>query len=242
MTSIIKNTVQRILQTLDYRVAYAPSGQIAGLSFHEDIKVLVHGVSPVCFDIGANEGQTIKVFKEVFKDCTIHAFEPSTESFKRLQEQKFGSKITLHKFALGQKNSQEEFYNLEDSCLSSFLPLDRNQRNRFRDTKVLNKELVEVRTVDWFVQQNNIKKIDILKTDTQGFDLEVLKGATESFKNGIIRNVFVELNFVKLYQGQSDASQIVDFLAERNTHLVDYYDKRREAFVLEWCNALYTCR
>jgi FkbM family methyltransferase len=36
---------------------------------------------------------------------------------------------------------------------------------------------VECTTVDLFCVERNIKKIDVLKIDTEGFDLEVLKGA-----------------------------------------------------------------
>jgi histidyl-tRNA synthetase len=102
------------------------------------------------------------------------------------------------------------------------------------------KELVEVKTVDWFVQQHDMKRIDVLKIDTQGYDLEVLRGAEESFERGVIQNVFVELNFIKLYENQGDAFQITAFLAARNIRLVDYYDKVRGRHGLDWCNALFT--
>ena len=39
---------------------------------------------PVIFDVGANIGQSIKLFKEAFTDCTIHSFEPNPAMFKVL--------------------------------------------------------------------------------------------------------------------------------------------------------------
>ncbi len=40
---------------------------------------------------------------------------------------------------------------------------------------------------------NNIKKIDILKIDTQGSELDILLGANKAFKNKIIK--FIELEY-----------------------------------------------
>lgn len=44
------------------------------------------------------------------------------------------------------------------------------------------KALVKTITIDNFVEQHQIKFIDVLKTDTEGFELEVLKGATNAIK------------------------------------------------------------
>ncbi len=32
--------------------------------------------APVCFDVGANVGQTVAALREAFADARIHAFEP----------------------------------------------------------------------------------------------------------------------------------------------------------------------
>jgi len=190
--------------------------------------------------VGANEGQTIELFRGIFENPRIYAFEPSSQAFRKLLSQGHGPQVSLHNFALGQRNGEEEFINYENSCLSSFLPLDANKDNPFRALKVKNKEAVDVRTIDWFARENQITKIDLLKIDTQGYDLQVLKGAGDSFQNGLIDNVFIELNFVKLYEDQSGPNQITDFLAERNIHLVDYYEKVRQNHRLAWCTALYS--
>jgi hypothetical protein len=78
-----------------------------------------------------------------------------------------------------------------------------------------------------------------LKVDTQGYDLEVLLGAEESLKNGLIKNVIVELNFVRMYKGQSSAKEIIDLLARYNILLIDYYEKERQNNTLAWCTALF---
>jgi FkbM family methyltransferase len=197
--------------------------------------------SPVLFDIGANRGQTLELFVSIFPQARIHAFEPSSTTFAALQSIRHGENVSLHQVAMGAKNGETIFHNYEDSCLSSIHRLDPNAENEFKNTKLSGTEIVPVRTVDWFVREGGIMAIDLLKIDTQGHDLEVLRGAARSFQNGLIRNVYIELNFIKLYQNQGDVRQIMNFFAHHRMQLVEFYEKVRGTdSVLQWCNALYT--
>ena len=119
---------------------------------------------------------------------------------------------------------------------------DDHQENRFRDMKVERKETVRIKTLDWFLEQNRISRVDLLKSDTQGYDLRVLAGASESLRRGLINNVLVELNFVRMYAGQSEPDDILNFLAQHGLFLVDYYEKVRQSQTLAWCTALFTKR
>jgi len=239
---LCKDTVQSVLKAFDYRIAYSPKGCITGLSFTEDVKLLVSIDDPVCFDVGANEGQTIELFQTVFKNPRIYAFEPSSETFGKLKLRNYGSHVSIHNFALGSKDSRQEFLNYEDPCFSSFLVMDPNPGNRFRGMRVKTSEAVDVRTIDHFIQQNQVNRIDLLKIDTQGYDLKVLIGAADALERGLINNIFIELNFDRFYRDQGDPRQISDLLAEHDFDLVDLYDKFRCGHRLEWCNALYSLR
>ena len=245
MARFFKKTLRSILKRInyrigDYRIAESPRSEIGGFDFREDIKLLIDHDQPVCLDVGANEGQTIIRLRKIFKNPIIHAFEPSSESFDRLRAQNYGPDVHLHHFALGSENSRREFVNYRDSCFSSMLELDPGPDNPCRNHPPKSKEIVEVRTVDVFVQQNQIARVDLLKVDTQGYDLEVLKGAEETLTRGLIDNVFIEINFVPLYRNQSDPREISDLLSRHGFNLVDYYDKTRNRGELGWCNALYT--
>ena len=58
---------------------------------------------------------------------------------------------------------------------------------------------VDVTTIDNYCRDYGIERIDILKSDTQGFDLEVLKGASRLLDQHRIHLVYVEIVFGKLY-------------------------------------------
>lgn len=242
MIRAFKNSIKNMLERHNYLFTYIPPNEIAGHNFVRDIKLLVGCEDPACFDVGANEGQTVKFFQHVFKRPRIYAFEPSVASFRKLQAQHSSAQVSLHNFALGAQNTRQEFVIYEHPCLNSFLRLDPAPENRFRNRQTIGSELVEVRTIDSFVRQNDINKIDLLKIDTQGFDLQVLLGAADSFQQGLIDNVFIELNFVRMYENQGAAHLIAEFLAGYNLYLVDYYEKMRQQHTLAWCNALFTRR
>ena len=243
MIKTFKQMVKRALKKCGYRLICLHLNQrITGFHFEDDIRFLVKSETPVCFDVGANEGQTIDRFKQAFRRPKIYAFEPSSDSYEKLQSKHYDNLVFLQNYALGRHNSQLEFNNYELSTLSSFLAIDKDPENPYRNVKLSQKEVVEVRTVDWFVKQHNLGKIDVLKIDTQGYDLKVLQGAAESLQQGLIDYVFIELNFVKMYDNQDEALQILTFLAGHNIYLVDYYEKIYRKNTLAWCNALFAKR
>ena len=242
MQESLKEIVKYFLRRSNFWLIYSQKNKVSGCNLFKDLKSLLKSESPICFDVGANEGQTIKLLQEVFRSPRIYAFEPSSEVFTKLRSRKYRSDVFLYNFALGRQNSQEEFINYEDSRLSSFFPLSTDEESQFGHLKIKAKESVEIKTIDWFLTRYQINEIDLLKVDTQGYDLQVLQGASESFRRGSIRNVYVELNFLKLYENQADAQQITRFLTEHNFHLVDYYEKSRREDVLFWCNGLFTRR
>lgn len=230
---------RRALGKYDRKIIRIRRNTANGVDLEEDLRIVVGREDPVCLDIGANEGQTIRLLQRAFQRPRIYAFEPSRAIFEKLQTQWFRYPVTFHSCALGASVHQSEFINYEKSVLSSLLPLDHDEENRFRHTREVSRELVEVQTVDRFVEQNQLTRVDLLKIDTQGSDLAVLEGSEEALAEGVIQAVLVELNFVPMYQGQPRAQEIVNFLAKHQLHLVDYYDKVREQFTLAWCTALF---
>jgi FkbM family methyltransferase len=59
--------------------------------------------------------------------------------------------------------------------------------------------LVKLVTLDWFCQQNAVSRIRLLKIDTEGYELEVLKGARGMLERGDIDLIQFEFNEMNPY-------------------------------------------
>ena len=73
----------------------------------------------------------------------------------------------------------------------------------FQDKHASRQIRVDCTTIDRFCSECSIKKIDVLKIDTEGFDLEVLKGATSMLAHKAIKFIYFEFNDIA---PRSDAS------------------------------------
>ena len=78
-----------------------------------------------------------------------------------------------------------------------------------------------VETVDAYCAGRAIRGIDLLKIDTQGYDLEVLRGAKEILPH--VRLVLAEWTFRPLYQGMAEPDAIYRHLIDRAFRLVGIY-------------------
>ena len=54
---------------------------------------------------------------------------------------------------------------------------------------------IDIQTVDIYCKEHSIDKIDILKTDTEGFDVAVIEGASEFLSNQCVSAVISEITF-----------------------------------------------
>ncbi len=238
----LKLFIRKCLRRYNQQLVYAPYAQVSGTDLTEDLKLIIPDQNPVLLDVGANAGQTIAQFLNIFPGSQIYAFEPSSEMFRLLNSKEFGNQVSLQNYGLGKEIARREFNNYKNSHLSSFLILDPHEENCFRQIEIENKEWVELRTVDFFLQQNNIPVVNLLKIDAQGFDLGVLRGAEESLKNGVIQNILVELNFIRKYVDQGQAKDTLEFLSQHHMYLVDFYQKIRQKSILVSCDALFCKR
>jgi len=76
---------------------------------------------------------------------------------------------------------------------------------------------VSVDTLDNICKKKGIKKIDILKIDTQGFEAEVLKGASNMLKNIFI--IELEIIFSDIYEKSSSIGAIESLLSNYGFNL-----------------------
>jgi Methyltransferase FkbM domain len=98
---------------------------------------------------------------------------------------------------------------------------------------------VQVRTLDEYCGRQGITRIDILKSDTQGFDLEVIKGAAKLMARHRVHLVYVEIIFANMYKGLPRFDEMYGFMADRGFCLVSFYTFHYLHDRVAWTDALF---
>jgi FkbM family methyltransferase len=239
MRRLIKLLSRKILSPFGLEIVSLSPSRLTGTNLFSDLKKLVDSTSPTCVDVGANIGQTVSALSSVFNKPKIYAFEPAAESFAELKQRYGGANVTCFNLGLGNSPGVMQLNVLSNSCLNSLLNLDPSPENRFRRVEVKGRQEVLITTYDEFTRKHSIGRVDLLKIDTQGYDLKVLEGAANAFSNRMIDFVIVEINFVPMYEGQAPCEAIFCFLSKHGFVLIDLYEKVRQGFAIAWCTALF---
>jgi FkbM family methyltransferase len=146
-------------------------------------------VPPYCiFDVGANQGQFLNLLVSNIKSAPyhVHCFEPGSHTFERLSNNaKKLENVTLNNIGLGkEKGSFELYYNEAGAGIAS---LTKRRLDHF-NIDFSESETVNIDTLDNYCEENKIQKIDLLKIDVEGHELDVLSsGASRMFQEKAIR-------------------------------------------------------
>lgn len=143
---------------------------------------------PVLFDVGANIGNYTKLLAEHFPDGEIFAFEPSPETFRALRENCPPS-VRPFNLGFGERAGKTTLYtNKSNRTIASVYPRKLSGKHALGET-----EEITMGTIDNFCERENISKIDLLKLDVEGHELQCLRGAQRMLSENKIR--FIQFEF-----------------------------------------------
>lgn len=159
------------------------------------------GVLGTVIDVGANVGQFALAAHRSFPEAAIFSFEPAPDARKLLIRNLQGIPFaTVFPFALGSAEGKIEFHVSKYSHVSSVLDIAPSNYNPNYRGNALSTITVDVTTLDRIVELMDLSEPILLKLDVQGFEAEVLKGATRVLKR--VEWVVIESSFEELYVGQ----------------------------------------
>ncbi len=178
----------------------------------------------VMVDVGANEGLTVRRMLGEFPHAQVHAFEPAPETYQLLLRGVHGLPgVRTYPLACGSSCGSADFHVTDNHWCSSLLKpsaLGKTYYGQWYQTREVVK--VPVVTLDAWAHEHGIAHADFIKVDAQGFDLEVLKGASNLLQTASAVNC--ECQFAPEYEGCATFSQIDQFLTSRGFMLHQIHD------------------
>lgn len=214
-----------------------------GRDWLTDAAAILGAPPAVIFDVGANKGQCLGEILRHFPRARVHSFEPFPEVFAQLAAfAKPYANVTTHQLALGEADGVREFHLNRASDTNSFLANAPGAAQYAPPGWVEPMGTIQapMRRLDTFCREQGITRIDVLKIDSQGYELKILEGAAELLRTRRIRVLLLEVLFVPLYEGQPYFEDVYLSLKQRGYRLAGLYEQHREASrALKWSDALF---
>ncbi len=206
----------------------------------EILKYLKKGNKTV-FDIGCFRGGFTKNFikneKKLGIKSNFYLFDPNPITKDYLKTILQDEKIKYFNLALDDSNTQKKFYlnnffEPSGSSLNTTFKDDKKWKNTrkifmqiiqpFKKVKDFSEISVQTQTLDNFCLEKKINNIDVLKIDTEGNELNVLKGAKNLLEQNKINIIYTEISETKKNFAEKEKN-IINFLNSYDFELKKKY-------------------
>lgn len=211
------------------------------LAFEKQQEYVKKKDAKVIFDVGARHGGITGQYRAMYPDAKIFAFEPFPKSYELLlkyADAQDGNVVPV-KLGVSDRTGKSAFNVNEHDFTNSLL--DSHRTETIIDNLTESKSRIEIDTItlDQFAMENKISKIDILKFDIQGGELNALKGAQRMLSEGRISLIYTEVSFMKIYEGQPFYHDISAFLYSNRFELINIFNPWYIDGRLAWADALF---
>ena len=236
--NLIKKTIRRIVRRTGFDLVRFKWNQL-GVDPFADMQQFLNGQeSTLIFDVGANIGQSVDRFRGLIPRPFIHSFEPSPSTYEKLETHcKNIPGVKTWNCGVGAIDTTLSFRENEYSDMSSFLLPSTSCWG-----KVIKSTEVPVVTLDSFTRDQKIDFVHVLKSDTQGYEFEVFKGANQLMMENRIGLIYFEFTFSDMYKGLPSFDEVFRYLSDRNFALVAFYNQHFQDELLSWADALFISR
>ena len=137
--------------------------------------------SSVVFDIGAHVGEWTNHALEINPQLHIHCFEPGKDNFTKLAANVQSKQVVRNPFGLRSRRGEQSFFIYRDAPGLNSLYQRRGLEDGWGLETTHETETVRLDTLENYCREKNIEKIDFMKIDVEGHELEVFKGGRSLF-------------------------------------------------------------
>ena len=189
-------------------------------------------------DVGANRGQYAKRLRRAGYRGRIASFEPVPDVFERLREAASGdARWSVHPYALGAEETETSMHVVPGTLSSVLAPTDFGAE-RYAQLRAPAAQPIVVRRLDGMLDELTSGLPDpriYLKLDTQGYDVEVFRGAGARVREFV--GMQSEVALMRIYEGMPRLPEALALYEESGFEVTALYPVSREtatARVLEF--------
>jgi len=196
-----------------------------------DAKEFLHSDdSKVILDCGANIGIFSLWAHYLSSESQIYSFEPTKSTFEILEKNikinNLDGCILNYNMAVGNRIDRIQLRSGKDSIGADNSLIDSGLQISDKIT-IQNVQMV---TLDNFVQENNLPRVDFIKIDTEGYEKQIIQGASETIKR------FSPVIACSAYHFKNDKIEIPKLVKSINPNYHYKLLKRSEEDLIFWVN------
>jgi FkbM family methyltransferase len=200
-----------------------------------------YGEMPVVLDIGASDGRYSAMVKSIAPEAQVYAFEPHPLAFKRLEACARSNGVIPFNVGCSDEEGPSVLYDYADKDYSAHASFHKGAFEEIHKKQSISYP-VDTVTLDDFVERKlNISRIRLVKTDTEGNDLKVLRGAQGLIAQksiDVIQFEFNEMNVISRVFFKDFVDLLSDYrfyrlLPDGPVAIGDYYPVSFELFAFQ---------
>lgn len=165
-------------------------------------------------DIGAQKAHFALPVHQIWPDADIYLAEANRDHEAYLKSFKWAKKVKI--VLLGDKKKSKVKYFASKNPDTGGNSIFREQTNYFDNCEII---LLPMATLDSVVKEWGLGKIDLIKMDTQGSELNIIKGGEKILAKAEF--VILELQNLEYNLGTPDAATVMNEMKKRGFTLYD---------------------
>lgn len=168
--------------------------------------------NPVILEAGAHMGYDTLGLSRIYPSAIIHAFEPIPELFTDLHSKVKGRKnVRTYNIALGERCALVDMFVSSGASTASSSILEPTRHKEIFPEVLFNKIVqVPMKSIDVWANEQDVKSIDLMWLDMQGYEVNTIKGAASLIEN--VSVIYTELCKDELYRGLKIEDEYISFL------------------------------
>lgn len=157
------------------------------------------------FDVGAYRGDFARVCRSIWPSARVACFEPQKAVLPELRAYSLETPhVEVFECLLGAAENPRAV--LHEAATASSVLLE-------KDGPRHPEAAYQMRTIRSVIERNTLRAPDLLKLDVQGYELEVLKGASSRLDD--VQVILAELNLLDLHDEVPLMDEVIGWLAQR---------------------------